>query len=138
MDFDGELPDFHPIRPIHLDIILGQLRSRFSFVDMHKHKPGSFHMFVCLDVCFIISCLCNHVWQGKKTNHSIHGQFSAYIDRFGFVGFTASYWIGTDKPNFLSRPFTLMFGNVLFAFFYLALPFIFMFAVDLGLMKIRK
>jgi hypothetical protein len=38
----------------------------------------------------------------------------------------------------LSQPFTLLFGNVFFAFFYLSLPFVFMLAVDLGLMKIRK
>jgi hypothetical protein len=48
--------------------------------------------------------------------------------------------IGLDlsNPNVLSQPFTLLFSNVFFAFFYLALPFIFMVAVDLGLMKIKK
>jgi hypothetical protein len=43
-----------------------------------------------------------------------------------------------SNPNVLSQPFTLLFSNAVFAFFYLALPFIFMVAVDLGLMKIRK
>jgi hypothetical protein len=46
--------------------------------------------------------------------------------------------IDLSNPTVLSRPFTLLFGNVFFAFFYLALPFIFMVAVDLGLMKIKK
>jgi hypothetical protein len=43
-----------------------------------------------------------------------------------------------SNPNTLSQPFTLLFSNVFFAFFYLALPFIFMVLVDLGLMKIKK
>jgi len=48
--------------------------------------------------------------------------------------------VGLDfsNPNTLSQPFTLLFSNVFFAFFYLALPFIFMVLVDLGLMKIKK
>jgi len=48
--------------------------------------------------------------------------------------------IGLDlsNPSVFSQPFTLLFSNVFFAFFYLALPFIFMVAVDLGLMKIKK
>jgi hypothetical protein len=40
-----------------------------------------------------------------------------------------------SKPNVLPKPFTLLVSNVFFAFSYLALPFIFRAAVDLGLMK---
>jgi hypothetical protein len=54
------------------------------------------------------------------------------------LGFLHLVGLDLSNPSVLSQPFTLFFTNVFFAFFYLALPFIFMVAVDLGLMKIRK
>jgi len=57
---------------------------------------------------------------------------SALLGLFHLVGLDLS------NPIFLSQPSNMLFGNVFFAFFYLALPFIFMVAVDLGLMKIKK
>jgi hypothetical protein len=57
---------------------------------------------------------------------------SALLGLFHLVGLDLS------NPSVLSQPFTILFGNVFFAFFYLALPFTFMVAVDLGLMKIKK
>jgi len=42
------------------------------------------------------------------------------------------------NPNVFSHPFTLFSSNVFFASIYLALQFIFMTGVDLGLTKIKK
>jgi hypothetical protein len=47
-------------------------------------------------------------------------------------------WVLMVNPNVFSHPFTLFSSNVFFASIYLALPFIFMTGVDLGLMKIKK
>jgi len=54
------------------------------------------------------------------------------------VGLLHGVGLDISNPSVLSQPFTLLFSNVFFAFFYLAMPFIFMVAVDLGLMKIKK
>ena len=73
LGFYGELPDFHPIRPNHLDIIAGKLLSCISLTDWLKRKPCSLHVFVCLDVCLVIYCLNNYVRERKKTNYPIYG-----------------------------------------------------------------
>jgi hypothetical protein len=43
-----------------------------------------------------------------------------------------------DDPNVLSSPFTAVFGNAVFATFYLALPFIFMLVMDWRYMQKHK
>jgi hypothetical protein len=55
-----------------------------------------------------------------------------------FLGLFHLAGLDLSNPSSFSKPSNLLFGNVFFAFFYLALPFIFMAAVDLGLMKIKK
>jgi hypothetical protein len=50
------------------------------------------------------------------------------------------YGAGIDlaSPNVFSSPFAVLSNNVVFAFFYLALPFLFMVAFDLRAIIKRK
>ena len=77
---------------------------------------------------------------GKERRLTIQFMVSLGLTVTGSALLGLLHLTGLDlsNPNFFSKPFTLLFGNVLFAFLYLALPFIFMLAVDLGLMKVRK
>jgi hypothetical protein len=77
---------------------------------------------------------------GKERRLTMQFLVSLALTLTGSALLSLLHLIGLDlsNPNVLSQPFTLLFSNVFFAFFYLALPFIFMVAVDLGLMKIKK
>jgi hypothetical protein len=117
---------------------LGGSIPAFSLIDKFKSRSDYLHLFIRLDVCLIISDLNFHVWKRKKTHHSISSKFGTHPYWLSFVGLLHLVGLALSNPSVLSQPFTLLFSNVFFAFFYLALPFIFMVAVDLGLMKIRK
>jgi len=77
---------------------------------------------------------------GKERRLTIQFLVSLALTLTGSALLGLLHVVGLDisDPGVLSQPSNLLFGNVVFAFFYLALPFIFMVAVDLGLMKIRK
>jgi hypothetical protein len=77
---------------------------------------------------------------GKERRLTIQFLVSLALTLTGSALLGLFHLIGLDlsNPSVLSQPFTILFGNVFFAFFYLALPFLFMVAVDLGLMKIKK
>ena len=84
-------------------------------------------------------CFHNHVWQRTKAHNPIHGKLRVNPDGFGFIG-GAELRRRHDfsNPNTLSQPFTLLFGNVFFAFFYLALAFHFHGACRFGFNEDKK
>jgi len=77
---------------------------------------------------------------GKERRLTMQFLVSLALTLTGSALLSLVHLAGLDlsNPSVLSQPFTLLFSNVFFAFFYLALPFIFMVAVDLGIMKIKK
>src|SRR5665647_566758 len=89
---------------------------------------------------FVLSALISILMFGKERRLTMQFLVSLALTLTGSALLSLLHLIGLDlsNPNVLSQPFTLLFSNVFFAFFYLALPFIFMVAVDLGLMKIKK
>ncbi len=98
-------------------------------------------IFICSFAwMFVLSSLISIIMFGKERRLTIQFLVSLALTLTGSALLGLLHVAGLDlsNPSFLSQPFTLLFGNVFFAFFYLALPFIFMVAVDLGLMKIKK
>ena len=98
-------------------------------------------VFICSFAwMFVLSALISIVMFGKERRLTIQFLVSLGLTLTGTALLGLLHLAGLDilNPSFLSQPFTLLFGNVFFAFFYLALPFIFMVTVDLGLMKIKK
>ena len=98
-------------------------------------------IFICSFAwMFVLSSLISIFMFGKERRLTIQFMVSLALTLTGSALLGLLHVVGLDlsNPSVLSQPFTLLFGNVFFAFFYLALPFIFMVAVDLGLMKIRK
>jgi hypothetical protein len=89
---------------------------------------------------FVLSALISIVMFGKERRLTMQFLVSLALTLTGSALLSLVHLAGLDlsNPSVLSQPFTLLFGNVFFAFFYLALPFIFMVAVDLGIMKIKK
>jgi hypothetical protein len=98
-------------------------------------------IFICSFVwMFVLSSLISILMFGRERRLTIQFMVSLALTLTGSALLGLLHLVGLDlsNPNILSQPFTLLFSNVFFAFFYLALPFIFMVAVDLGLMKIKK
>jgi len=98
-------------------------------------------IFICSFAwMFVLSALISIIMFGRERRLTIQFIVSLVLTLTGsaLLGLLHIAGIDLSNPTVLSRPFTLLFGNVFFAFFYLALPFIFMVAVDLGLMKIKK
>ena len=98
-------------------------------------------IFVCSFAwMFVLSAIISIVMFGKERKLTMQFMVSLGLTVAGSALLVVLDVVGLDlsNPNVLSQPFTLLFGNMFFAFFYLALPFIFMLAVDLGVMKIRK
>ena len=98
-------------------------------------------VFICSFAwMFVLSSLISIIMFGKERRLTIQFMVSLALTLTGSALLGLLHLVGLDlsNPSVLSQPFTLLFGNVFFAFFYLALPFIFMLAIDLGLMKIRK
>jgi hypothetical protein len=89
---------------------------------------------------FVLSALVSIIMYGRERRLTIQFIVSLALTLTGstLLGLLNLAGLNLSNPNFVSSPFTLLFGNVFFAFFYLALPFIFMVAVDLRIMKIRK
>ncbi len=98
-------------------------------------------VFICSFAwMFVLSALISIVMFGKERRLTIQFLVSLALTLTGSALLGLFHLVGLDlsNPSVLSQPFTILFGNVFFAFFYLALPFLFMVAVDLGLMKIKK
>ena len=98
-------------------------------------------IFICSFAwMFVLSSLISILMFGRERRLTIQFSVSLVLTITGsaLLGFLHLVGLDLSNPSVLSQPFTLFFTNVFFAFFYLALPFIFMVAVDLGLMKIRK
>ena len=98
-------------------------------------------IFICSFAwMFVLSSLISVLMFGRERRLTIQFLVSLALTLAGsaLLGLLHLVGLNLSNPNVLSQPFTLLFSNVFFAFFYLALPFIFMVAVDLGLMKIRK
>src|SRR5665647_3550707 len=98
-------------------------------------------IFICSFAwMFVLSSLISILMFGRERRLTIQFAVSLALTITGsaLLGFMHLVGLDLSNPSVLSQPFTLFFSNVFFAFFYLALPFIFMVAVDLGLMKIRK
>ncbi len=89
---------------------------------------------------FVLSALISIIMFGRERRLTIQFIVSLALTLTGsaLLGLIQVAGIDLSNPTVLSRPFATLFGNVFFAFFYLALPFIFMVAVDLGIMKIKK
>ncbi|HEX7483476.1 MAG TPA: hypothetical protein VF350_08415 [Candidatus Bathyarchaeia archaeon] len=89
---------------------------------------------------FVLSALISILMFGKERRLTIQFLVSLALTLTGsaLLGLLNGAGLDLSNPNVLFHPFTLLFSNAFFAFFYLALPFIFMVAVDLGFMKIRK
>jgi hypothetical protein len=98
-------------------------------------------IFICSFAwMFVLSSLISILVFGRERRLTIQFTVSLALTLTGSALLGLLHLVGLDlsNPNILSQPFNQLFGNVFFAFFYLALPFIFMVAVDLGLMKIKK
>jgi hypothetical protein len=98
-------------------------------------------IFICSFAwMFVLSALISILMFGRERRLTIQFIVSLALTLTGSALLGLLHLVGLDltNPNVISQPFTQLFNNVLFAFFYLALPFIFMAAIDLGLMKIRK
>jgi hypothetical protein len=108
-----------------------------SWINSNANVP----IFVCSFAwMFVLSSIISIVMFGRERRLTIQFLVSLALTLTGSALLGLFHVVGFDLPNpsFLSHPSNLLFGNVFFAFFYLALPFIFMVAVDLGLMKIKK
>jgi hypothetical protein len=98
-------------------------------------------IFICSFAwMFVLSSLIAILMFGRERRLTIQFSVSLALTITGstLLGFLHLVGLDLSNPSALSQPFTLFFSNEFFAFFYLALPFIFMVAVDLGLMKIKK
>jgi hypothetical protein len=98
-------------------------------------------IFICSFAwMFVLSALVSIIMFGRERRLTIQFLVSLALTLTGsaLLGLLNLAGLNLSNPNVVSSPFTLLFGNVFFAFFYLALPFIFMVAVDLRIMKIRK
>jgi hypothetical protein len=108
-----------------------------SWINSNANVP----IFVCSFAwMFVLSSLISIVMFGKERRLTIQFIVSLALTLTGSAlrGLFHLVELDLSNPSFFSKPSSLLFGNVFFAFFYLALPFIFMAAVDLGLMKIKK
>ncbi len=108
-----------------------------SWINSNANVP----IFICSFAwMFVLSSLISIFMFGKERRLTVQFLVSLALTLTGSALLGLFHLVGLDlsNPIFLSQPSNMLFGNVFFAFFYLALPFIFMVAVDLGLMKIKK
>ena len=81
---------------------------------------------------FVLSAIVQSLMFGKERRLSIQFLVSLGLTVAGsvFLALLGGVGVNLSDPNMLSGPFTWLFGNAFFASFYLALPFIFMLALD--------
>lgn len=89
--------------------------------------------FVCgFAWMFVLSASIESLMFGKERRLSIQFLVSLGLTAAGSAVLALLGQAGVDlaRPDLLSRPFSGLFSNVYFSIFYLALPFIFMLAID--------
>jgi len=89
---------------------------------------------------FVLSAIVQSLMFGKERRLSIQFLVSLALTVAGSAVLALLGDAGLDlaNPVVLSGPFTAIFGNAVFGFFYLALPFIFMLVMDWRYMQKRK
>jgi hypothetical protein len=115
----------------------GSIPAVASWINSNANVP----IFICSFAwMFVLSSLISVIMFGKERRLTIQFIVSLALTLMEQAFLSLFHLAGLDllNPSFFSRPSSLLFGNLFFAFFYLVLPFIFMAAVDLGLMKIKK
>ena len=89
---------------------------------------------------FVLSALVSNLMFGRERRLSIQFLVSLGLTLAGSAVLALLGIAGLDfaNPSVLSTPFAVLFGNVWFAGFYLALPFLFMVAMDIRAGHHRK
>jgi hypothetical protein len=89
---------------------------------------------------FVLSAVVQSLMFGRERRLSIQFLVSLGLTVAGSAMLGLLNWAGLDltNPTVLSGPFTALFGNTVFAGFYLSLPFLFMVAMDLRSMRKHK
>jgi hypothetical protein len=119
-----------------LTTVAGSVPLLASWINNNAGLTGFICSFAWM---FVLSALISVIMFGKERRLTIQFIVSLALTLTGSALLGLLHGVGLDiNPSVLSSPFQVVFGNVFFAFFYLALPFIFMVAVDLGFMKLKK
>jgi hypothetical protein len=89
---------------------------------------------------FVLSAIVANLMFGRERRLSIQFLVSLGLTLLGSAALSLLHRAGVDlsNPSVLSGPFNAIFGNPYFASFYLALPFIFMVAIDIRAIRKRK
>ena len=86
---------------------------------------------------FVLSSIISKLMFGKERRITIQFLVILALTLMGsfLLGMLSEVGLDISNPSFFSSPFTQLFGNVFFAVFYLALPFIVMLVLDLRNMR---
>ena len=98
-------------------------------------------VFICgFAWMFVLSAMVSTLMFGRERRLSIQFLVSLVLTLAGstLLGALGYVDLNLSDPNMFSGPFTWLFGNAIFAGFYLALPFIFMLALDIRALRKRK
>ncbi len=89
---------------------------------------------------FVLSAVVQSLMFGRERRLSIQFLVSLALTAAGsaVLAVLSDWGLDLANPTVLSEPFTAVFGNAVFASFYLALPFIFMLAMDFHSMHKHK
>jgi hypothetical protein len=89
---------------------------------------------------FVLSAIVSQLMFGRERRLSVQFLVSLGLTLIGslLVGLLSEAGLDVSNPNVLSNPFNAAFGNAPFAWFYLALPFIFMLLMDFRVSKKKK
>jgi hypothetical protein len=89
---------------------------------------------------FVLSAVVAQLMFGHERRLSIQFLVSLGLTLAGstLLGLLGSVGVDLANPNVLSDPFAAVLGNAVFAWFYLALPFIFMLVMDWRAIKKKK
>jgi high-affinity K+ transport system ATPase subunit B len=89
---------------------------------------------------FVLSAVVSQLMFGRERRLSVQFLVSLGLTLIGstLIGLLSQTGLDVSNPNVLSSPFNAVFGNAAFAWFYLALPFIFMLIMDFRASKKRK
>jgi hypothetical protein len=89
---------------------------------------------------FLLSSIMSTLIFGKERRLSIQFLVSLALTLTGsaLLGLVKTVGVDLSNPSMFASVFAGLFGNAFFAFFYLALPFIFMLAIDLRVLTKRK
>lgn len=97
--------------------------------------------FVCgFAWMFVLSAIVQTLMFGRERRLSIQFLVSLALTAAGSAVLWLLSGLGPDlsNPKVISEPFTAIFGNAIFATFYLTLPFIFMLVMDWRYMQKHK